>query len=610
MRPIPPPLMTLDDVTGIVVRGDWPHVEPAPAVYDFDYFERELDRVAKAGKFASLVITSGGRATPEWLHREEVQMISVTDPNPYHGVRGSKLEIPVFWDHRYLVHKLRLIQEMGRRFADRSRLVLVSAQCANATTDDWNVPATPAAIQAWHDAGFTEDKLVDACKTVLDATMKAFPKQAVRMAVGRVAKPLAADPDSTALRVIRYANRRYPGRFFAQRHNLGVATPSARAPELHGWRLLTEARPYVAAQFLWPATDSGTCRLAGGVKPCDPRAAFSQTVDRALTYDLHYVEVYAADLLAADLSPEVHRLSSALARMSESAPKPPPPSTPPSSVPRNHPVRQDVDLRGRMLRDSLVGSITGKTLEYSVYIPPGSGTKLPVVYWLHGRIHPQVELDAHRSTYIAAYLERAARAGTMPPSLVVFPDAGRSSFYSDSADGLWPIETMIVKELLPLIDATYPTAGTRASRVLMGFSMGGFGALKLAAKYSDLFVAVVAYGAPHLDARQGMGRQEQEVFQRVFGGDPRHLRENTAGHLFPLHRSAVLDSGLRVRLVAGGADGTRFSVIRLHQILTEQGIPHDYELLPGVTHAVGAYYDAEQGRGFAFLGRALGVNTP
>ena len=79
-------------------------------------------------------------------------------------------------------------------------------------------------------------------------------------------------------------------------------------------------------------------------------------------------------------------------------------------------------------------------------------------------------------------------------------------------------ETLIIKELLPLVDKSYRTIATRDGRAICGFSMGGGGSIRLALSHPDLFSAAawggmalfdlkdkVATARPALDAiRKGM----------------------------------------------------------------------------------------------------------
>ncbi len=46
---------------------------------------------------------------------------------------------------------------------------------------------------------------------------------------------------------------------------------------------------------------------------------------------------------------------------------------------------------------------------------------------------------------------------------------------------------MVIKDLIPHIDATYRTIPRREARVLEGLSMGGYGAFHLGFKYPEMF---------------------------------------------------------------------------------------------------------------------------
>lgn len=600
-RPVPPAILANPLVRGVVVRTGWPEVEPTEGNYDTRALATELSRVAAAGKVGSLVVTSGGRTTPAWLQSKGLGTLAFVDENQYHASHGQTLTIPVFWDPQLLAAKKKLIAELGARLSGQAGLLLVSAQCANATTDDWNIPRSAEAIAAWKAVGYSDEKLLTTCKQIVDATMQAFPKQIVRMAVGRVPPELTTRPDGVVSDLVRYADKRYPGRFVVQRHNLAAPTPRPGAKSLFGWEVLHDARPYAAGQFLWPATDTQSCRLDRGTTPCSATDMFARAVDVALAYRLRYVEVYAADLQAPELNNELERLARGLAGTGAAAESTRPPA-------RAHAPEPDPPVRARgggpaaagdAQTLSFHGERSRRNVEFTLMLPRDYGTRrYPVIYWLHGKGGtPQ------RSAHVARYLQGAVQAREIPDSIMVFPTGGLDSFYTDKPDGSWPVETMIIEDLIPYIDAHYKTVATRQGRLLMGFSMGGFGALKFAAKYPERFGAVVAYGAPRLDASMGMRGPDASIFRDVFNDDPKRFEQNTPVYLFRKNADRVRQHQLRVRLVAGSEDGTRHSVLKLHEALDQLGIAHEYEVLDGVHHMVGQYYDAERGKGFAFLGK-------
>jgi S-formylglutathione hydrolase FrmB len=81
------------------------------------------------------------------------------------------------------------------------------------------------------------------------------------------------------------------------------------------------------------------------------------------------------------------------------------------------------------------------------------------------------------------------------PSILVSPN-GDSGYWSDwyNAGAFGPpmYETYVVDQLIPLIDARFRTIATRSQRAVMGTSMGGYGAMMVAARHPDLFTAAAS----------------------------------------------------------------------------------------------------------------------
>lgn len=76
------------------------------------------------------------------------------------------------------------------------------------------------------------------------------------------------------------------------------------------------------------------------------------------------------------------------------------------------------------------------------------------------------------------------------PAIVVSPngDSGYwSNWYNGGALGPPEYETYVVDQLIPLIDEHFRTLGDRAHRAIAGVSMGGYGAMMIAARHPDLF---------------------------------------------------------------------------------------------------------------------------
>ncbi len=118
-----------------------------------------------------------------------------------------------------------------------------------------------------------------------------------------------------------------------------------------------------------------------------------------------------------------------------------------------------------------------------------SGRTYPVLYLLHGGIE-----DFRQFDFLGI---RGLTAGK--PIVVVMPDGGHAGWYSNpvtSFVGARNWETFHIAQLLPWIEANFRTYPEYDGRAVAGFSMGGFGALKYAAKYYGHFASVSAHSGP------------------------------------------------------------------------------------------------------------------
>ncbi len=238
---------------------------------------------------------------------------------------------------------------------------------------------------------------------------------------------------------------------------------------------------------------------------------------------------------------------------------------------------------------------------YNIYLPPAyqsqaNDQRFPVVYFLHGSAG-----NESRSIGLSYHLHAAIEAGDLPPMLMVFPNGGRNSGYIDSVDGTVRPETMIVDELIPHIDATYRTIAKREGRAIEGFSMGGGGALRIAAKHPELFSSVVVYGAggvrefdamPTVDEIANVNRAEQKlrVKKILMGEDLDHWRETGTWYLLERNRDQIAGR-LPIRIVIGTEDfsieGAKSARDRLEQLK----IAFEFELVQGVDHNINKLYD-------------------
>jgi enterochelin esterase-like enzyme len=155
-----------------------------------------------------------------------------------------------------------------------------------------------------------------------------------------------------------------------------------------------------------------------------------------------------------------------------------------------------------------------------IYLPPGydaahAGTRYPTLYFLHGypgSIQDWIERGSAQST-----LDRKIRNGEIQPVIAVFvagdgPGGHRDcDAYLNRADGRFPLEDSVVRELVPLVDRRYPTRATASARAVIGLSEGAFAAANLAVRHPDTF-RIAACHSGYFDAAA-----DPQLFRSLLG---------------------------------------------------------------------------------------------
>jgi putative tributyrin esterase len=205
--------------------------------------------------------------------------------------------------------------------------------------------------------------------------------------------------------------------------------------------------------------------------------------------------------------------------------------------------------------------------DVSVFVPRESeaGTPPPVVFLLHG------VYGSHWAWFFKGAAHRTAAelisAGRIRPMLLVSPSDGLQG----DGSGYLPhpgfdAEAWITRDLMEGLRKAFPEVREDSSVFIAGLSMGGYGALRLGAKYPELFRGISAHSAiTEIDEMEmftyetfspkGIAAQELDIM----GWMERHRKM-----LPPLR----FDCGLQDQLL----DGNR----RLHAALQQRGIAHTY----------------------------------
>jgi S-formylglutathione hydrolase FrmB len=223
----------------------------------------------------------------------------------------------------------------------------------------------------------------------------------------------------------------------------------------------------------------------------------------------------------------------------------------------------------------------GRRQTFDVFVPAGEAPPggWPVLYLLHGAYGCYRDWTKRTEK---SQLEFVAEAEGV---MLVLPDGGEFGWYLDSPTTPHSnYETRIIDEIIPSVDRAFATRHDRGGRGICGLSMGGHGAISLAAKHPDLFSSASSLSGI-LVLQNHRDRWELAGRLGVFEDSPAFWHAHSCIDLAPRLVNAdirlLLDCGVKDTHTGAIKDNRQF-----HLLLNRLGVPHTFHEYPG-THSWG-----------------------
>jgi len=163
--------------------------------------------------------------------------------------------------------------------------------------------------------------------------------------------------------------------------------------------------------------------------------------------------------------------------------------------------------------------VTGQIRHVMIYTPPGydadSQKRYPVLYLQHGALED--ETGWSKQGHADFILDNLIAAGKAKPMLIVMEKgyATKAGAPADSGakgkggfgGGPSAFEDVVLKDLIPMIDANYRTIPDREHRALAGLSMGAGQAMQIGLTHLETFSAIGAFsgGGKNADLKTAYG---------------------------------------------------------------------------------------------------------
>ena len=244
---------------------------------------------------------------------------------------------------------------------------------------------------------------------------------------------------------------------------------------------------------------------------------------------------------------------------------------------------QSAQAAGRVECGSVPSKNAGGKVAYCALLPPSydtlKGKQFPVLYLLHGLGDNSQTLINTGIWNVVEGMQRQKKIGEF---VIITPNAG-ASFYINSKDGRVRYEDFFVYEFLPAMQKKYRISASRGGRAISGISMGGYGALRLAFKYPQMFSSVSAHMPALMEHMPtGAGYAGLAAYMGTAFGKPLDAAFWDKNTPFVFARSADLN-GLRIYFDCGDHDDYGFDAgaRALDKLISVRKIAHESHIYPG-----------------------------
>ena len=268
--------------------------------------------------------------------------------------------------------------------------------------------------------------------------------------------------------------------------------------------------------------------------------------------------------------------------------------------------------QGRIDCNSLPSRVLHRPVRYCVMLPPSYETdankKYPALYFLHGLGENEQTLLRSGGWGLIEDLRQQRKLGDF---ILIAPE-GRGSFFINSADGHDRYSDFLLTEFIPYMEAHYRIVRDRKARGVTGLSMGGFGALRAAFAYPELFGSVSAQSPALItETPQQMNTDLRDAgpLAKLLGGvfgNPINVAHWKANNPFDLARQNRVQIKVEaIYINCGDADEYGFAegASKMHQQLLSEGVRHEFHLYPGGHNA--EYFLSHLGETMEFHWRAF-----
>jgi len=264
-------ILSNPSVTGLSLRAGWNQLQPQEGVYDWSSLDSNIKKASAYGKKVMIRVW-GGKYTPDWVYEKGAESYAFVED-------GITLRMPLPWDSVYLQNWRKFIMKLGKKYGRKSSVVMIHV--TGPCEDGEMYLADKDNEDAWLAAGYSEERLIGAWITTIDAFALAFPNTALAIDISR---PVAfGDSLNVVEDVLSYAYGGLGRHLRVQGNWLAAKT----SEDFLLFQIVVNYASLTNIGFQMLCTSADAERFGGTLR---------QGIDNGLNAGASYLEIYGGDI--------------------------------------------------------------------------------------------------------------------------------------------------------------------------------------------------------------------------------------------------------------------------------------------------------------------------
>ena len=248
----------------------------------------------------------------------------------------------------------------------------------------------------------------------------------------------------------------------------------------------------------------------------------------------------------------------------------------------------DLPYLRRVDLDSL--SLRCKT---AYYLMTSVGKPHKVIVWLHGGGGNYREMLRLVSRVYMKEMIRVKKRGESV--MVIFPYCIPDLLWMNTRQPEWRVEDYVAIEVIKNVREQFKIE-SNTSWEIHGYSMGGYGALRIGMKMSHIFSRVLTMGAGPLgesfnEHSKGDIGIRKEIYRKVFGSNEHIMKRASPLSICKEMHESMCANQQSYRIVVGSEDGALSHSEHLTKRMSQLGVNTRLEVVPGLEHRLDKYLE-------------------